>query len=70
MIKAWLSFVAEHDPDVIVSHNIVGFDFKYLFTLAKKYKHWRMVECVEDGQLLSREKIFERVLLLIKPLLI
>ena len=37
--------------------------------LAKKHRHWKMVECVEKGKLLSREAIFEHVLQLVKPIL-
>ncbi|MFH0773387.1 MAG: nucleoside 2-deoxyribosyltransferase [bacterium] len=36
--------------------------------LAKKHKHWKMVECVENGKLLSREVIFEKILALVKSL--
>jgi dTMP kinase len=31
-------------------------------TLVMKMKHWQMVECVEDGELLSRQAIHQRIL--------
>ena len=34
--------------------------------LSKKYRHWKTVECVENGELLSQEKIFQLILKLIK----
>jgi len=37
--------------------------------LAKKHRHWKTVECIEKGELLSREAIFEHVLQLVKPIL-
>jgi len=37
--------------------------------LVKKHRHWKTVECVEGGKLLSREEIFKQVLDLIKPIL-
>jgi hypothetical protein len=36
--------------------------------LATHYKHWKVVECVEDGKLLSKEAIFETVLGIVKPM--
>jgi len=38
-------------------------------SLAKKYRHWKTVECIEKGELLSREEIFKYVITLVKPLL-
>lgn len=37
--------------------------------LAKKHRHWKTVECVENEKLLSREEIFMHVLALVKPIL-
>ncbi len=37
--------------------------------LAKKYKHWKIVECIQNNKILSREKIFEGVKLLLQPIL-
>lgn len=33
--------------------------------LAKKYKHWRIIECVKDGKMLSIEEIHEHILKLL-----
>lgn len=38
-------------------------------SLAKKYKHWKTIECMNDDKLLSREEIFEMVLNLVNPML-
>jgi hypothetical protein len=38
--------------------------------LTKKYKHWKTVECVENNTLLTKEEIFERMMALVKPILI
>lgn len=37
--------------------------------LAKKYRHWKVIECAPNARLLSRETIFENVLSLIKQYL-
>jgi dTMP kinase len=38
--------------------------------LSKKHRHWKTVECIENGKLLSREEIFNHVLALVKPILV
>jgi DNA polymerase elongation subunit (family B) len=37
MIEAWCNWVREVNPDVIVGHNIYGYDFPYLNFVANKY---------------------------------
>jgi dTMP kinase len=37
--------------------------------LSKKHRHWKTIECVVNGKLLSREEIFEKVMELVKPIL-
>lgn len=34
--------------------------------LSKKYKHWKIVECVENGKLLSKEEVHKKVIALLK----
>lgn len=33
---------------------------------AKKYKHWQVIECVEDGKLLSKNKIHQKIIEVLK----
>ncbi|MBU0579411.1 thymidylate kinase [Patescibacteria group bacterium] len=33
---------------------------------AKKYKHWVVIECVEDGKLLSKKKIHDKIIKVLK----
>ena len=42
---------------------------KMYLELTKKYRHWKMVECVVEGKLLSKSDIFDKVLTLVRPLL-
>ena len=37
-LAAWCTWVREMDPDVMLGHNIFGFDFPYLEQFAKNYK--------------------------------
>lgn len=37
-INDWCAWVREVNPDIMVGHNIFGFDFPYLDNVAKKYK--------------------------------
>jgi dTMP kinase len=37
--------------------------------LAKKHRHWKTVECIEKGEIISREDIFKKILELVQPLL-
>lgn len=34
--------------------------------LSKKFKHWQIVECVEDGKLLSKKKIHDKIIEVLK----
>lgn len=37
MLDAWCAWVREVDPDVLVGHNIYGYDFPYLNFIARKF---------------------------------
>ncbi|MBU2543799.1 hypothetical protein KJ707_04530 [Patescibacteria group bacterium] len=39
---------------------------KMYHQLAKKYKHWQIIECVEGGKLLSKQKIHGKVIAVLK----
>ncbi|MBI4973167.1 nucleoside 2-deoxyribosyltransferase [Candidatus Roizmanbacteria bacterium] len=47
-----------HEKDI--KHRIEA--EKMYLELAKKYKHWTKIECVEQGKLLSKEEIFKEIL--------
>ena len=57
------SDIAEKD----INHRIEA--EKMYLELAKKYKHWVKVDCVENEKLLSKEEIFRKVLKIVEPLL-
>ena len=38
MLKAWINFLDDVDPDIITGYNILGFDFKYLHGRAQFLK--------------------------------
>lgn len=38
MIDAWCDWVREVNPDIMVGHNIYGYDFPYMDFVARKYK--------------------------------
>jgi len=37
-LESWCKWVREVNPDIMLGHNIYGFDFKYLAQVAKNYK--------------------------------
>ncbi|MFZ2205936.1 MAG: nucleoside 2-deoxyribosyltransferase [Microgenomates group bacterium] len=65
--KAYLKGMKQDIAEKDLNHRKASEEM-YLM-LAKKYRHWKTIECVEAGQLLSREEIFKRVLALVKPVL-
>jgi len=52
MIKAWCDWVREINPDILLNHNIFGFDLPYLMAVADKYNY--QLELGRDGSSLKR----------------
>jgi DNA polymerase I len=54
MIEAWCNWVYEVNPDVIVGHNIYGYDFPYLAFVASKFG--KTLSLGRDGSKISFNK--------------
>lgn len=65
--QAYLKGMKEDIAERDLEHRKASEDM-YL-KLSKKHRHWKTVECIEKGVLLSREEIFQQVVTLVKPIL-
>jgi DNA polymerase elongation subunit (family B) len=52
MLKAWCEWVREINPDILLNHNIFGFDLPYLMAIGDKYNY--QLELGRDGSAIKQ----------------
>lgn len=50
VLLAWTKLIQQHDPDIIIGYNIMGFDYSFLYTRAKQ------LNCEREFLKMSRNK--------------